>query len=82
MALRFKSASANIAVAGTTIAHGLTANGSAVTPDEVWVLPTTAAGAGQTYRYAANDSTAVYLAQGTSACSADVYAAYNHSTIR
>lgn len=76
MALRFKVTS-NIAVGGTTIAHGL-----GTTPDEVFVLPSIAAGAGQTYRYAAHDATNVYLAQGTAATSADVVVAVNHSIIK
>lgn len=77
MALRFKSLSAVVAVAGTTIAHGL-----GNTPDEVFCLAATAAGAGQTYRYAVSDATNVYLAQGTSAASVDVYAVRNHTIIQ
>lgn len=76
MALRSKQ-TVNIAVAGGALAHGL-----ASTPDEVFVLPTIATGAGQTYRYAANDATNVYLAQGTSATSADVVCAVNHSIVK
>jgi hypothetical protein len=76
MALRFKTTT-NLAVAGSSIAHGLGA-----TPDEVFVLPTIAAGAGQTYRFSASDATYVYLAQGTTASSADVVAAVNHSIIK
>lgn len=79
MALRSKTTTA-IAVAGTTIAHGLTnSGGTATAPDELWVLATVAQGAGQTYRYAASDATNVYLASGTSASSADVFFAINHS---
>ena len=76
MALRSKSTT-NIAIAGSTIAHGLVS-----TPDEVSVLATIAAGAGGVYRYAASDATNVYLAAGTTATSADVIAAVNHSIIR
>jgi hypothetical protein len=76
MALRFKTTT-NIAIAGSSIAHGLGA-----TPTEVFVLPTIAAGAGQTYRYSASDATNVYLAQGTAAGSADVVAAVVHSIIQ
>lgn len=72
----------NIAVAGTSIPHGLTkrnASGVAdrpVAPTEYWVTPTIAQGAGQTYRYAAPDTTNLYFAQGTSATSAIVFFAY------
>lgn len=76
MALRSKQTVA-ITQAGSTIAHGLIS-----TPDEVYVLPTIAAGAGQTYRFSASDATNVYLAQGTSATSADVICAVNHSIIK
>lgn len=75
MALRAKFTQ-EIAVAGSTIAHGLSA-----APDEMTVLPTVAAGAGQTYRYAAHDATNVYLAQGTAATSADVHVSVWHSII-
>ena len=82
MPLRSKTTT-NIAVAGTQIAHGLTNHaGVAAAPDEVFVLPTIAAGAGQTYRYSAHDATSIYLAQGTSATSADVVAAINHSMMK
>jgi hypothetical protein len=73
MTYRYKTTSA-VAVAGTTIAHGL-----GMTPDDVIVLPTIATGAGQTYRYAAHDATNVYLAQGTSATSADVTVQVAHT---
>jgi hypothetical protein len=76
MALRSKQTVA-IAVAGSTIAHSL-----ASTPDEVFVLPTVSAGAGQTYRFSASDGTNVYLAQGTSATSADVVCAVNHTMVK
>jgi hypothetical protein len=76
MAYRFKTTT-NIAVAGTTVAHGL-----GRTPDEIIVLPTIAAGAGQTYRFSASDASNVYLAQGTAATSADVIASYSHSMIQ
>lgn len=82
MALRSKQ-TVNIAVAGSQIAHGLTSHtGVATAPDEVFVLPTIAAGAGQTYRFSASDATSVYLAQGTSATSADVVCAINHSYVK
>jgi hypothetical protein len=76
MALRSKQTVA-IAVAGSQIAHGLSA-----TPDEIIVLPTVAAGAGQTYRFSASDANSVYLAQGTAATSADVVCAVNHSIVK
>ena len=75
MALRFQSKQ-NIAIAGTTIPHGL-----GLTPDEVWTMPSTAAGF-PSYIFSAQDATNVYLATGTAAHSAWVYAAYNHSIIR
>lgn len=81
MPLRSKQTVA-IGTAQTAIAHGLTVNGVGTTPDEVYVLPTIAQGAGQTYRSAASDATNVYLAQGTSATSADVVCAVNHSMMK
>lgn len=76
-----KTQTVAIAVGGSSIAHGLTQNGVAATPNEITVVPTIAQGAGQTYRYSASDATCVYLAQGTSATSADVTAAVNHSLV-
>lgn len=82
MALRTKQTVA-IAVAGSPIAHGCTDHkGVATAPDEIIVLPTIAAGAGQTYRYSASDANSIYLAQGTSATSADVVASINHSMMK
>ena len=84
MALRTKQ-TVNIAIAGSAIAHGCVnsnpAAGQTNTPNEIKVLPTIAAGAGQTYRYAASDATYVYLAQGTTATSADVVCSINHSFV-
>ena len=77
MTYRFKASATSIALAGTTIAHGL-----GTTPDEVFVLPTISAGAGQTYRFSASDATNIYLAQGTTATSADIVAAVNHSIVK
>lgn len=73
----FRNSAKAIAVAGTTIAHGL-----GVTPDEISVLPTVAQGAGETYRFSASDATNIYLAQGTSATTADIDAHYWHSITR
>lgn len=80
-ALRSKTTS-NIAIAGTTIAHGLNQNGTGLTPDDVIVLSTLATAAGHTYRYAASDATNVYLANGTAAGSADVTCIYWHTLVR
>lgn len=60
--------------AGSTIAHGL-----CTTPTMTYVTPTVAQGAGQTYQYTGADSTNIYLAQGTSATSADVTVEVFHS---
>ena len=82
MAARTKQTVA-IVVAGSSISHGCTNpnTGGTNVPTEVMVLPTISAGAGQTYRYAANDANYVYLAQGTTATSADVICGINHSII-
>lgn len=80
-ALRSKSTT-NIAIAGTTIAHGLNQNGTGLIPDDVIVLSSIATAAGQTYRYAAHDATNVYLANGTAAGSADVTCIYHHTIVR
>ena len=73
----YRNSAQQIAVAGTTIAHGL-----GFTPDEVTVLPTVAQGAGETYKFSASDATSIYLAQGTSATTADISAHYWHSVTR
>lgn len=74
MAFRFKTTAA-IAVAGSTIPHGLGA-----VPNEVFVLPTLGA-AGNIYRFSASDATNVYLASASGATSADVVVAVNHSFV-
>ena len=75
MAQRFKSSGTAqaIAVAGTTIPHGL-----GTTPDEVFFsniigTPT------HVYIFSAADATNIYLAAGSAAASATAYAAVNHS---
>lgn len=73
MALRFKSSGTAqaIALAGTTIPHGL-----GQTPDEVTILPLDVKGF--TYQFSAADASNVYIAAASAACSATVYAAKNH----
>jgi hypothetical protein len=77
MAFRVKITARDITVAGSTVAHGLGA-----VPDQVQVMPTLAAGAGQTYRFSTSDATNVYLAQGTAGTSADVVISIWHSIIK
>lgn len=78
MAQRFKSSGTAqaIALAGTTIPHGL-----GVTPDEVWFTPILGTSA-LIYQFSAADATNIYLAAGSAAASATGYAASNHSIVK
>jgi len=76
MALRSKQ-TVNIAIAGSSIAHGLV-----TTPDEVAVLATLGTSTTGIYRFSASDATSVYIAVGSAATSADVTCAVNHSVVK
>lgn len=79
MALRFSVKNTAIAVAGTSIAHGL---GS--TPDEWFYSQRSFNAAVQStlYTYAAPDATNLYIAAASNAGTADVFCCLNHSIIK
>jgi hypothetical protein len=82
MTLRYGAANTSlaIAVAGTTVPHGL-----AQIPDEVWGCMTAlgnVATSNSLYMYSAATSTNVYFACGSAACSAVIYAAKKHPWVK
>lgn len=83
MALRFQSKAAQIALAGTSFAHGLDVRGSTVVPTE-WAFNLRGPGAGGAVLYlvSAPTNTAIVVAASGAAATGDVFCAYNHSIIR